>query len=380
MRMDGLSPFKPVFRAIVIGLLLFNFGCQGTTGMAMNRSGMRQYKRGNYAQARHQFAQAIAHNPANPDYRHNLAMALQKQGDPVSAEKIFRHNLTIDAMHQPTYHSLAQNLLVQGRPAEAQDLILGWADTQPYVPEANVELAWIQRETGNTAGSEQALMNALKADPANPTALAHLGQYYQETGRSDQAAAYYQRSLTAKWDQPEVQSRLSTMTEPRNRRRSALIQNQRGSPMMAANPAGADFNQFAENQPNAIGPMVAGGMPFYSDAQAAALEDVSANPRPRRLSRRGDKRDDSVIAAYPLPNFDAPTTAWVPSGTIPGQPSMAYQQYPSYGMTTDMAMTTGSLQPPMIASGPTPIPMSDPAHFTDATPEVTASAPVVDPH
>ena len=240
MSKDGLLSPTGFSRAVVLGLILITAGCNATSGYTMNRSGMKQYQRGNYAQARHRFARAIADDPHNPDYRYNLAMSLQKKGDAAAAEKILRHNLTVDAMHQPTYHSLAQVLNSQGRSAEAQDLIAGWAETQPYVAESNLELAFLQRESGNVAGAEQSLRNALRANPTHPTALAHLGQIYQESGRPDLATAYYQRSLASKWDQPEVQSRLATLVEPgsisRNNRRSALMQNSLDGPMLAGGP------------------------------------------------------------------------------------------------------------------------------------------------
>lgn len=105
MSKDGLLSPTGISRAVVLGLILITAGCNATSGYTMNRSGMKQYQRGNYAQARHRFARAIADDPHNPDYRYNLAMSLQKQGDVATAEKILRHNLTVDAMHQPTYHS-----------------------------------------------------------------------------------------------------------------------------------------------------------------------------------------------------------------------------------------------------------------------------------
>jgi hypothetical protein len=298
-------------------------------------------------------------------------MSIQKQGDAAASERILRHNLTINAMHQPTYHALAQNLSAQGRGAEAQDLIAGWAETQPYVPEANLELAWISREQGNVPGAEQALQNALRADPTHPTALAHLGQLYQETGRPDLASAYYQRSLAAKWDQPEVQSRLTTLVEPNSGRRSAMMQNSSGGPILAG------------NQTIINSQMMASGVPFGTDPQAIALEDVSSNPRPRRINRRGRVQENgSVIAAYPLPDFNGPATAWVPSGSIPGQPGMAFQP-PEMGTETTLLpqMVDGSYdQSPSMANNPTLLPPADPAHFGESSPEMTASMPLVDPH
>lgn len=416
MRMNGyLSPIS-LCRVLVLGLLLSNVGCLSTSGWLANRAGMRQYNRGHFAQARHKFARAVAHDPCNPDYRHNLAMALQKQGDMGACEKILRHNLTISAMHQPTYHSLAQLMIVQGRAPEAQDLIAGWVATQPYVPESNVEMAWIQRESGDIPGAEASLQNALRADPSHPVALAQLGQLYQTSGRPDQAVAYYQRSLASNWDQPEVQSRLATLLDPGTSTRSALMQNSGGAPtMMASGPIMMDGNtmmasapmvtadQIAMNDQMIVGgpmmpatPMMASASPtmieapFGSDPQAVALEDLRANPPPRRRTRKhGKDRDsDPVLATYPLPNFGSPTTtAWVPSGTISGQPTMAYQQtMPG----VDGSMMT-QIAPPQLANtisspyassnnGPTLLPPADPAHSSESGPEMTAGIPLVDPH
>ena len=65
MYKDGLLSSSGLLRAFVLGLLLMTVGCNATNGWAMNRSGMKQYQRGNYAQARHQFARAIADSPAS---------------------------------------------------------------------------------------------------------------------------------------------------------------------------------------------------------------------------------------------------------------------------------------------------------------------------
>jgi Tfp pilus assembly protein PilF len=132
------------------GLLLVSAGCQATNGWAFNNSGKGYYARGNYAMARDEFHRAVIDDSCNPDYRHNLAMAMKRTGDVAGAERVLRANLeNVSAMHQPTYHSLSQLLAEQNRHAEAQDLLQGWAVAQPYIPESHVELAWIQRESGN---------------------------------------------------------------------------------------------------------------------------------------------------------------------------------------------------------------------------------------
>src|SRR5262245_16357766 len=132
-------------------------GCGATGGWMMNNSGMGYYQQGNYAMARREFAVAVAEAPWNPDYRHNLALAMKRMGDSNGAERVLRHNLTVNTMHQPTYHSLAQLMNEQGRQGEAYELVQSWTETQPYMASAHIEMAWLQRETGNLPESEREL-------------------------------------------------------------------------------------------------------------------------------------------------------------------------------------------------------------------------------
>ena len=186
-------------------------GCNLMTGLWKNTSGARYFQEGNYSLARDEFRRAILQDPSNPDYWHNLATAMKKQGDLAGAERIYRKALLINPSHQPSYHSLAQLLLEEGRQAEAMDLMQTWAATQPYLAESHIELAWMQREMGDLASAEQSLLQALKIQPNHPIALAHLGQLYQDTGQTDRALAMYRRSLATNWFQPEVQSRVAAL-------------------------------------------------------------------------------------------------------------------------------------------------------------------------
>lgn len=197
--------------AIITCLVSTLSGCGAPNGFVHNKMGTRNFKSGNYAEASRYFKMAAADNPRKPAYLHNVASAMWKQGNTAGAEQVYRQVLDIDPMYQPSYHSLAKLLKEQGRAGEAHDLMTAWADTQPYIPEPQIELAWLNREMGNHAASEENLRQALQVDPSNSTALAHLGQVYQDQGRSSEAVAMYRRSLYQNWHQPDVKGRVATL-------------------------------------------------------------------------------------------------------------------------------------------------------------------------
>ncbi len=191
--------------------LLALAGCNTMVAGLNNFEGQNYYKEGNYSMARMEFQRAIANQPFNANYVYNLAAAMQKQGDVVGAEQTYRKGIQLDPSHQPSYHGLISLLNQQGRQDEATSLLQAWAGSQPHSPVPRVEMAWLQREMGDTAGAEASLRSALEVQPNHPTALAHLGQIYQDTGRQGHAVAMYKRSLHHRWYQPEVHSRLAQL-------------------------------------------------------------------------------------------------------------------------------------------------------------------------
>lgn len=189
--------------------LLLCTGCYSMNGYMMNASGKSFYERGNYAMAAQEFQQAIHSNPKNPDYLSNLAKARTKMGDYNGAEKLYQQAIVQNPSHQPSYHGYAELMLAQNRPQDALRMMNTWAATQPYIAESHVELAWLQRELGQHDQAAQSLETALQVNPEHSIALAHLGQYYQDQGDAATAVSYYQQSLRADWNQPQVHSRLA---------------------------------------------------------------------------------------------------------------------------------------------------------------------------
>jgi Tfp pilus assembly protein PilF len=312
--------FRSRRRAWAYGLVLCGLvGCQSTNGWVMNNSGMGYYEQGNLVMARHEFAQAVTAAPWDPDYRHNLAMTMKKMGDIGGAEKILRHNLTLDAMHQPTYHSLARLMTEQGRQDEAQDLLVTWADTQPYNAESHIELAKLSRDMGNLPVAEQQLRQALQVEPHNPEVLATLGDVYQQGGQPRYAAQMYQRSLAMNFDQPDVQSRLASV---QGHRGSGPVFSPRSAPTMALAaplPPPVFSNGFPDTQMAFGGPMPAGmssGMMMSGGSPGPGPMMVSTGP----VTAMAAGGMTTTTAAYPVDASGVPLPPGISgatSGPIP---------------------------------------------------------------
>lgn len=196
---------------LAAGSLLCLGGCNTMNGGMNNQFGQAFYRQGNVTVARDEFQRAVANDPYNADYIHNLATAMKRQGDLAGAERTYRQAIDLDPGHQPSYHGLALLLKEEGRTPEAVSLLEGWMDQQPYSAEPFIEMAWLKRESGDIAGTEQLLLTALRVKPNDYVATAQLGQLYQDTNQPDRAMAMYRRSLNAHWYQPEVQSRVAQL-------------------------------------------------------------------------------------------------------------------------------------------------------------------------
>lgn len=280
MRTEKPQRFPRLGPVLCFGFTILLCGCNLTNGYVMNESGQAYFQRGNYTMARHEFQRAVADDPFNPDYVHNLATAMKKQGDLAGAERAYRHALNLDPSHQPSYHSLAMLLNEQGRQADAYELLNRWSETEPYLAEAHIEKAWIQRELGDLAGAERSLLQALQVHPNHHVATAQLGQIYQDGGQPARALAMYQRSLHAKWNQPQVQSRVAALTGSPTAPLTAPV----ATPVYAAAPYG---NAVAYGAP--VGQTVA-----YSPAPAPFAA-------PQRMTVMHPLPTYGVLSSSPVP-------------------------------------------------------------------------------
>ena len=157
MRFAPSLPARSVRLPACALLLLLLSGCNWLSGRSANQVGQVYYRFGNYTAAANEFHRASIDDPRNADYQYNLAAARKKQGLIAESENSYRRALAINPGHQPSYHGLAAIMKQQGRTPEAIALMQSWVGSEPYRTAPYVELAWLQRESGDLAGATQTL-------------------------------------------------------------------------------------------------------------------------------------------------------------------------------------------------------------------------------
>ena len=214
----------PVLRAVSRGLLGIAgilwvamaaslCGCSPVNGWAMNQQGKSLYSQGQYQAARAEFERALMDHPYSADYAYNVAASMDQMGDHEAAEKMYRHALTLDPSHQPSYHGMAAMLVENGRTDEANDLISTWAATQPYSTDATVELGWLKGEMGDVEGANREFQKALQENPRNTRALKQMARANRKAGLPGEAAASYARALYMDPDLPEAKDELAQLEQ-----------------------------------------------------------------------------------------------------------------------------------------------------------------------
>jgi hypothetical protein len=299
-----------------------------------------------------------------------------------NAERYYRQALTIDPSHQPSYHGLAELMMDQGRGQEATAMLSTWAGTQPYIAESHVELAWLQRELGNNSGAVQSLERALDVNPNHATALAHMGQYYEEAGQLDEAVAYYQDSLHADWNQPEVHSRMAAASTGAGAE----------SPMAATAMARGVHPYSIPRQQTAFGPPSAGAQMAQMQMMQTQMA-MSGNPM-YGSQMSGSQMYGSQMYGQTMPGQMAMSQPG-PSGSMSAgsmsahYPSMSSGWQPSNSPMTSMPTQTASFgeQMPMMSQpsetmtwpAGTTMPSDMPFEIPSAPASKTAVAPTPDP-
>jgi len=188
---------------------------------SQNADGTRMFEQAYYQGAQQKFLEAIQSDPANPDSYYNLARTYQQLGklhnqpaDYQQAESYYHQCLDRDPDRTECYRALAVLLTEQGRSTDAFKLMEGWAARNPASAEPKIELAHLYEEAGNRDAAKHQLIDAVTAEPTNARALAALGKIREDSGETQQALANYQRSLQLNPNQPQLASRITSLSMP----------------------------------------------------------------------------------------------------------------------------------------------------------------------
>jgi tetratricopeptide (TPR) repeat protein len=189
-------------------------GCSTTK----NGSGVAYYQQGRYAEALQLFEQAKQTEPSNPDTYYNLASTYHKLGTNAkdkkmleTAEAIYNQCLDLSPDHVECHRGLAVLLVDTGRSDRAFALMKNWAQSNPKLSDARVELARLHQEFNQNKIAEQYLDEALAMDPNNSKAWAARGKLRENSGELMQAVQNYQQSLALNSMQPDLYQRIGAL-------------------------------------------------------------------------------------------------------------------------------------------------------------------------
>jgi Tfp pilus assembly protein PilF len=202
---------------LVLTLASLGSGCRWTSS-GQNTLGVRLYEQGRYTEALQQFQQAQATDPTNPDAYYNLASTYHKLGVAQKdaklqeqAESLYHQCLDLSPNHVDCHRALAVLLVESGRPDRAFVFLKNWAQQNPGIADARVELSRLHQEFGETKVAERYLDEALALDPNHFRAWSARGQMREAAGDLNQALQNYQQSLAINGLQPDLYQRVASL-------------------------------------------------------------------------------------------------------------------------------------------------------------------------
>jgi len=201
--------------AVVLAILP---GCR-LAADGQNQQGVRLFQQGQFQPALQKFQQALDTDPLNADAYYNLAASMHRFGstkkddDMLSqAEALYNQCLDIDENHVDCHRGLAVLLKETGREDRSFALLKNWANSQPNLSDAYVELARVYEESGDLETAMLHLNQAVGIDQTNYRAWAAFGHIREETGNPVQALTNYRRSLDLNQFQSGVAERVATLS------------------------------------------------------------------------------------------------------------------------------------------------------------------------
>lgn len=204
--------------SVVLGTIALA-GCH-TTGTSQNVEGVKYFQQNQPQAAMHQFQQALAANPQNPDSYYNLAACYHYMGKQSSdssslnqAENLYHQCLDLSPDHVAAHRALAVLLVDTNRSQSAFTLLQRWAARNPQSADARIELARLHEEFGERDATRRYLTEAVELDPSNSRAWVAIANFRESDGELATALANYQRAYYLNNQLPGVAERIALLNQ-----------------------------------------------------------------------------------------------------------------------------------------------------------------------
>lgn len=153
---------------------------------------------------------AIGSNPHFPDYRYNLAKALELADKNVEAEKEYREVLKLKPAHVDALINLSHLMLNKPDPEAAIRYAARALDLQPRSVGAHNNLALALNSLDRSEEAEPILLRALEYAPDSADTLVNLSRVYMRRERYQEAIACLRRAVALNPNLPEALSNLGS--------------------------------------------------------------------------------------------------------------------------------------------------------------------------
>jgi tetratricopeptide (TPR) repeat protein len=205
-------------RAATAALMVMLLGGCRMAANNQNAQGVQMFEHGQFQAAMQQFQQAISSDPSNADSYYNLAatahrIGVQRRDQALvsQAEQLYNQCLDYSPNHVDCHRGLAVLLVETNRRESAVRLLDNWANNQPQLADAKIELSRLYNEFSNPSEALRQLEDAVQRDPNSARAWLALGQLKERAGDLQQALVNYQRSYNINSMQADVVQRIAAL-------------------------------------------------------------------------------------------------------------------------------------------------------------------------
>ena len=209
---------KNVSTALLLFLLLLQFGCRSYQAQYGNTNGAQLFAEGKYAEALTRFQAAVESNPNDANSYYNIAAVQHYLGrvnndanQYAQAGQNYQTCLTKNPNHTSAYRGYAVWFMEQNRKSEAFELLKNWNNQNSASPDAKIELARLHQENGEVREAIDYLAAAIALDPKNARAHRALGFLREQSSDWNQAIINYKHSLEADPNQPDLAARITLL-------------------------------------------------------------------------------------------------------------------------------------------------------------------------